>query len=228
MEKEHDLFISILKSLEDIGALNDLLLIGGWCPLIYREHFGNPVEISVRRTADLDFLIINASRIKKEIDIPGALKELGFDEKISRTDGYVKYVHPDLEIEFLIAEKGKGSDKPYTIEKLHINAQGLRFLDMLLNLPVRMNYQGVNVLMPDPSAYVLHKFIISERRKNDFKKMKDLTTAKELGEYLLQDSEHGKRLKSVYLSLPEKWRKNLDDIIKTNSSVIYKFIKSCS
>jgi hypothetical protein len=228
VEKEHDLFISILKLLEDIGALNDLLLIGGWCPLIYRERFGNPVEISVRRTADLDFLIINASRIKKEIDIPGALKELGFDEKISRTDGYVKYVHPDLEIEFLIAEKGKGSDKPYAVEKLHINAQGLRFLEMLLNSPVRMNYRGVNVLVPDPSAYVLHKFIISERRKNDLKKMKDLTTAKELGEYLLQDSEYGKRLKSVYLSLPEKWRKNLDDIIKTNSAVIYQFIKSSS
>ena len=65
MEKEHDLFLRILKALEDVGALNELLLIGGWCPLIYKEYFGNPIELSVKRTTDLDFLIINAARIKK-------------------------------------------------------------------------------------------------------------------------------------------------------------------
>ena len=46
--------------------------------------------------------------------------------------GYTKYVHPELELEFLIAELGRGKgNKPYEIPKLHINAQGLRFLNLL-------------------------------------------------------------------------------------------------
>ena len=164
--------------------------------------------------------------LRRDIDIPEILKELGFDEKISRSDGYIKYVHPDLEIEFLIAEKGRGSDKPYTINKLHINAQGLRFLDMLHNSPIRVNFHGIQVIVPEPSEYVLHKFIISSRRKNEFKRLKDIATAKELGEYLLQNREQRKKLKEVYLSLPERWKKKLDAIIKENSPVIYQFINT--
>jgi hypothetical protein len=55
-------------------------------------------------------------------------------------DGYVKYVHPDLEVEFLIPERGKGRDKPYTIDKFHINAQGLRYLDLLQRHGMETSY----------------------------------------------------------------------------------------
>jgi len=38
------------------------------------------------------------------------LKELGFDRKVSPLDDYEKYVHPDLEVEFLTPERGKGRE----------------------------------------------------------------------------------------------------------------------
>ena len=33
-----------------------------------------------------------------------------------------------------------------------------------------MEYENVNVIVPEPAAYVLHKFVIQERRLNKEKK----------------------------------------------------------
>jgi len=126
MAKEHELFFKILVSLDKEDVLRSIILIGGWCPLVYKEYFGNPMEISIQRTADLDFLVPNPPRIDKDVDVSLIFNELGFDRKVSLLDGYEKYVHPDLEVEFLTPERGRGKSKPYSIDKLHISAQGLR------------------------------------------------------------------------------------------------------
>jgi hypothetical protein len=63
VEKRHDLFFIILTKLAEEDVLQDIILIGGWCHLVYKEYFGNPVEISMQRTTDLDFLVPNPPRI---------------------------------------------------------------------------------------------------------------------------------------------------------------------
>lgn len=226
MENEHDLFFSILISLGKAEVLRDVILIGGWCPLVYKEYFGNPVEISVQRTADLDILVPNPPRIHKEVDVSLILKELGFDRKVSPLDGYEKYVHPDLEVEFLTPERGKGREKPYVIDKLHINAQGLRYLDLIQSHVMKTSFRGISLNVPEPTAYVLNKFIISGRRKKSFKKEKDIETARQIGEYLLELENQRKKMRKIYLGMPEKWKKNLMKIIKGASGKIHTFFNS--
>jgi hypothetical protein len=153
MEREHDLFFAVLTRLDEEEVLQDIVLIGGWCPLVYKEYFGKPLEISIQRTTDLDFMVPNPPCIHKEVDVSRILEELGFDRNISMLDGYVKYVHPDLEVEFLTPERGKGRDKPYTIDKLHVNAQGLRYLDLLQGHVMRASYCGISINVPEPAAY---------------------------------------------------------------------------
>ena len=97
MEKEHDLFYKILQRLNMAGVLSEIILIGRWCPVVYKEYFGNPVEISMQRTADLDFLIPRPLQLKQDVDVSLIFHGLGFDRKVSLLDGYEKYVHPDLE-----------------------------------------------------------------------------------------------------------------------------------
>lgn len=226
MENEHDLFFSILISLGKAEVLRDVILIGGWCPLVYKEYFGNPVEISVQRTADLDILVPNPPRIHKEVDVSLILKELGFDRKVSPLDGYEKYVHPDLEVEFLTPERGKGREKPYVIDKLHINAQGLRYFDLIQSHVMKTSFRGISLNVPEPTAYVLNKFIISGRRKKSFKKEKDIETARQIGEYLLELENQRKKMRKIYLGMPEKWKKNLMKIIKGASGKIHTFFNS--
>lgn len=226
MEKEHDLFFTILIRLDKEEVLQDVILIGGWCPLVYKEYFGKPVEISVQRTADLDILVPNPPHIHKDVDVSLILEELGFDRKLSLLDGYEKYVHPDLEVEFLTPEKGRGRGKPYAIDKLHINAQGLRYLDLIQSYTMKTSYKGVSINVAEPTAYVLHKFIVSNRRTRSFKREKDIETARQLGEYLLEQKNQKKKMREIYSSMPEKWKRDLIKIIKGASEKIYTFLNS--
>lgn len=226
MEIEHNLFFKILTRLNQEDVLGDVILIGGWCPLVYKEYFGDPVEISLQRTTDVDFLIPNPPRIHKDVNISTVLEELGFDKKVSLLDGYVKFVHPDLEIEFLTPEKGKGREKPYNIDKLHINALGLRYLNHLQNHVMKTSCNGILINVPEPAAYVLHKFIVSNKRKKSFKKEKDILTAKQLGEYLLEKTDQRKKMQQIYLSMPDKWKNNLMKVVKDSSEKIYSFLNS--
>lgn len=226
MEKEHDLFLVILTKLDKEEVLQDIILIGGWCPLVYKEYFGNPVEISMQRTADLDFLIPNPPRIHKDVDVSLILEGLGFDKKLSLLNGYEKYVHPELEVEFLTPEKGRGRDKPYTIDKLHINAQGLRYLDLIQSYIMKTVYNGISIYVPEPTAYVLHKFIVSGRRKKSFKREKDIETARQLGEYLLEQEKQRKKMHEIYVDMADKWKRDLMRIVKGASEKIYTFLNS--
>jgi hypothetical protein len=226
VEKRHDLFFIILTKLAEEEVLQDIILIGGWCPLVYKEYFGNPVEISMQRTTDLDFLVPNPPRIHKDVDVSLILEGFGFDKKISLPDGYVKFVHPDLEVEFLTPERGRGSKKPYSINKLHVNAQGLRYLDLLQGNTIKTSYSGISINVPEPAAYVLHKFILSERRKNQFKRDKDIETARQLGEYLLGLENQRQKMQNIYMGMPGKWKKNLMRIIKGVSDKMYAFVQS--
>ncbi len=226
MEKEHNFFLKIINRLNQEDVLRDIILIGGWCPLVYKAYFGDPVEISLQRTADLDFLIPNPPQIHKDVDVSLIFEELGFDRKVSLLDGYEKFVHPDLEIEFLTPERGKGREKPYTIDKLHINALGLRYLDLIQSHTMETSFNGISINVPEPAAYVLHKFIVSNKRKKLFKKEKDIVTAKQLGEYLLDKADQRKKMQRIYLSMPDKWKKDLMKIVKDSSEKIYSFLNS--
>ena len=226
MEKENDLFLTILIRLDKAEVLRDIILIGGWCPLVYKEYFGNPVEISMQRTADLDLMVPNPPRIHKDVDVSLILEELGFDRKVSLLDGYEKYVHPDLEVEFLTPERGRGIGKPYSVDKLHINAQGLRYLDLIQSHTMKTSYNGISINVPEPAAYVLHKFIVSNRRKKPFKREKDIETARQLGEYLLDQESQKNKMREIYLSMSEKWKKDLIKIVKGASEKIYTFLNS--
>ena len=126
--------------------------------------------------------------------------------------GYTKYVYPELELKFLIAELGRGKgNKPYEIPKLHINARGLRFLNLLQWHTIKIKYKNMNVIVPEPAAYVLHKFIIYERRLNKEKQKRDLLSAKGIGEFLLQNRTQQKKIIEIFNSLPNKWQKLVTD-----------------
>ncbi|MHB1253196.1 MAG: GSU2403 family nucleotidyltransferase fold protein [Candidatus Humimicrobiaceae bacterium] len=225
MERKNSLFFNTLKALHEAGVLEDIILIGSWCHYFYRIYFSNANEIPLLRTLDIDFLIPNPHKIHKDVNIPKLLGNLDFISSHDYLTGYTKYVHPEIELEFLIAELGRGKgNKPYEIPKLHINAQGLRFLNLLQSHTIKIEYENFNVIVPEPAAYVLHKFIIQERRLNKEKQKRDLQSAKEIGEFLLQNKTQQKKITDIFNSLPDKWQKLLLKILKDYSKLLYEFL----
>jgi len=121
--------------------------------------------LSSLRTADIDFLIPLPIKIEKKIDLPSIFSKLGFDEEFSTSAGYRKYVHPDLEIEFLVAELGREKDKPFPVKALNINAQRLRYLDILQKDPLIIDVNNIKVTVAIPVLSLINKLITSTRRK---------------------------------------------------------------
>ncbi len=224
MKERSKLFLTVLRLLQQEGVLDELILIGSWCHYFYKVYFQDTPEIPLVRTLDLDFLVPSRSKIRREANIPEILKRLGFEPVPHYPSGYIKFEHPDISIEFLVPELGAGRDKPYDIEKLHINAQGLRFLTLLRNNLILIRHGDIAIKVPEPSAYVIHKFIIGRRRKNKEKSEKDLRSAKEIGEFLLTLPKERKKLKEVFKSLPGKWQAKIIQSTKSISSELNEFL----
>ena len=224
MEEKYKLFSAVLEKLQEEDVLNGLVIVGSWCQYYYRILFDNAPEIPLIRTTDIDFLVPNPSKFKNKVDVSDLLNSLGFDSDFDYSTGLVKYVHPDLEIQFLTPAIGRVKDTPYEIKKLNINAEGLTYMKMLQDYRFSMTHQGVTVWLPEPEAYTLQKILISNKRKSPEKKEKDLRAAKSIGELCLEYENHRERLKSIYDHMPKKWQKTISGILKELSPEMFSFL----
>lgn len=87
MGEQSKLAIAVLKSLQEVAILDNLILIGSWCHLFYKHYFKNAPEIPLVRTLDMDLLIPHRQKIRREIDISQLLKQMGFKIRPSVTEG---------------------------------------------------------------------------------------------------------------------------------------------
>ncbi len=164
-------------------------------------------------------MIPNPPKIRQEINVSGLLQQLGFELLTDYVSGYTKYSHPTLDVEFLIPELGRGRDAPYPIKQLHINAQGLRYLTMLQHHIITVSYHNMPVNVPEPAAYVLHKFIVSQERKDADKREKDLRIAGDIGEFLIHRTDQRKRFYDTFNELPSKWQKTLLNVLNMSGNL---------
>ena len=206
-KKQYDLCIEILKRFNKVGILDDFILIGSWCLHFYKGYFKNReyVERLTIKTRDIDFLIEHPQKISQQVDIPNLLKDLGFVTIFKGSKGYIKLDHPDLLLEFLVPEKGKGIDKPYPLPRLGMNAVTSRFLNFLTANTIRVQAEGFYLTMPHPANFALHKLIIFQRRTKEEKAIKDRNMAIGILEALIDKGESF-FIKRVFKSIPVKWR----------------------
>jgi hypothetical protein len=226
MEKRYELFASVLRELHNQGVLDNIVLAGSWCQYFYRIFFKEAPEIPLIRTTDIDFLIPNPPKIKKHVDVAATLNRLGFDNDFDYHTGLVKFVHPDLEIQFITPALGRGKEAPYNIKEYNINAEGLRYLTPLQDFKFNIKHNGIQVWLPEPEAYILQKILVSLKRKDKAKKNKDLMAAKSIGELCLQHSDRRTRLKVIFQSLPNKWQKSILNVLRKLSKDLFDFLVS--
>ncbi|MBN1822993.1 MAG: hypothetical protein JW803_01595 [Endomicrobiales bacterium] len=182
------------------------MIIGSWCIPFYKNYFSKPTFTTPIRTRDIDFLVPAPKKIRKNISVPELLKDLGFIVSFKGSEGYIQLQHPFLMIEFLVPEKGKGIDKPYPLPKLGLNAQTLRFLDLLGIKTIKTELEGIQIVLPHPAAFALHKLLTAQRRKNPEKAEKDKRDAILVMGNLVENSEQAV-LRNIFEKLHAKWQK---------------------
>lgn len=209
-KKQSDLCLEILRRFHKTGILDDLILIGSWCVYFYKDYFsGVPyIDQATIKTRDIDFLIDSPSRIRRSVNIPELLKDLGFVTIYKGSKGYIKLDHPDLILEFLVPERGKGTDKPIPLLKLGMNAVALRFLNLLTDNIIKIKVENFNISVPHPANFALHKLIIFQRRFKEEKAIKDRNAAVEILKPLITKGE-AVTIKHVFNFMIPKWQKKV-------------------
>jgi len=207
-KNQYELCLEILRRLNQKEILDKIILIGSWCLPFYEQYFHNVEYIPTIRTRDLDFLIPKPSSIKNKVDIPELLKDLGFIVGFKGSKGDIILRHPDLMVEFIVIEKGKGSDKPFPLTKLGINAVGLRFLSFLTLNTIKVKIDRMELILPHPANFALHKLIVSQRRKNRDKKEKDRAAAINVLNALVRKGEE-ENIRKAFKSVPAKWQSKI-------------------
>ncbi len=203
-----ELALNVIREFHKVNALNDIILIGSWCQIFYKRIF-NTDELSTLRTLDIDFGINQDLKTKNDIDIDLILKNLGFDTLFDN-DGLIKYEHPELEVQFITNEKGKGkTPNVYEIKAYHIKAEGIRFIDILLENTITFEFEGMFIKLPAPEAFVLQKILICDRRIDLRKKEKDIRSASEIATLCLKDSDRKIYMKTMLNKLSKKWQLNI-------------------
>lgn len=214
MEKQkYELFDTVLKRFHKAGILDNFILIGSWCLYFYKNKVLGSSFTYALRTRDIDILVPTPSKLNKKVDIPDLLEDLGFIVEHSLSKGYIRLGHLDLILEFLVPEKGRGTDKPIVLPQLGINAQALRYLDFLVDHVIKVKVDDMTIKMPHPIAFALHKLLILKKRKTD-KAEKDIEQSLSLLDHYIWIKQTDEIVR-IFKTMHRKWQKKVIESLKS-------------
>lgn len=164
MNSQQKDFLRFIKLLSDNECLDHVVLIGSWTEFLYKETklLGDfKPEI---KTLDVDFLIKNLHKPIPEKNLAALARSENYLVMSDVLNGTTKIQSPEgLEIEFLINKVGAGYENSLRTN-LGVTAQSLRHMNILLNNTMKLRYFEMDITVPRPEAYVLHKAVINEER----------------------------------------------------------------
>ena len=227
-KSQYDLCIEVLRRLDKANLLKDIILVGSWCTLFYKDFFGSHRYMTSLTTRDMDLLIPLPRTIKVKTDVAELLKDLGFIIGFTGPQGYIRLEHPELIVEFLVPERGRSTDKPYSLPQLGLNAQALRFIEYLSVNTIPFKTGTLTLKLPHPANFALHKLLVMGRRQKKEKQVKDKESALRILNALV-NSDQIEAIKKAFLTMPKKWqgkvKKQLTDI--TDKKILELLTDNC-
>lgn len=201
-EHQYKEFWKFIKLLSDNSLLEHVVVIGSWAEYLYAQAGILPGFTANLRTLDIDFLVKNMRKPSPQVNIATLAKEAGYTVNYDVLDGTTKIYTPGLmEIEFLIAQQGSGEDSVLSTN-LGVKAQALRHIAILKEFTVKAHLFGMEISIPQPEAYVLHKIIINNERGK--KAEKDKVAVETMLPYLNKE-----QVSKIYQRLTKKEQKTV-------------------
>jgi hypothetical protein len=188
--------------------LKDIVIVGSWCTIFYKEFFDDYLYLAPLKTRDMDLLIPRPSSTKSRVDVAELLRDLGFVVGFTGSEGYIRLEHPELIVEFLVPERGRASRKPYPLPKLGLNAQALRFIDFLAQKTIQTKIGEIIVTLPHPANFALHKLVVLSRRQRPEKQVKDKEAAIWILKALIGKGKSDV-IREVFCAMPRRWQSKI-------------------
>lgn len=213
-----DLLYSVLYTLNQEGILGECVLIGSWCQDFYRDIFNNPFQIPAATTTDADLFVPKKMKyFEPHVDISAMMKQNGFNILIDRGTKSEKFINEDFEFDFLTEAGAKSGEGVFKFKNLNLTAGELRFLEIPLKYNFKYKFRDLEIRLPEPEAFALHKLIVSQRRQTKEKREKDIAAARGLFEYFEDKEEHITRLHKILSDFPRGWQRKVDAALKATA-----------
>ena len=207
-------FWAFLRLLADNALLEHVVVIGSWAEYLYAQSGLLPGFEANLRTLDIDFLVKNLRRPMPKANLATLAREAGYTvEQDYITETTKIYTPGFMEIEFLILQRGAG-DMGTLKTNLGVNAQALRHVASLKEFTETVHLFDMDILVPQPEAYALHKMVINTQRGN--KAEKDREAIANLLPYL--DME---KLRTIHQTLTKKERGIADAFFADHTDILW-------
>lgn len=212
----------VVRALSEAGLFRLRgVLVGTVAFQCYPGILGVRLPNAALQTGDTDFAQFHSISAAVEDSLPPMLDVLRSVDRTFRdvphqADGRrsTKFRNgKGYEVEFLTPNRGSSDHdgKPADMPALGgASAQPLRFLDFLIHEPVRavlLHGSGVNVVVPSPERFAVHKLIVASRRRDDLaghlKRDKDAVQAAALGQAMAKTRRAG----DLAMAYAEAWRR---------------------
>lgn len=208
----------ILHVLDKANLLSNVILIGSWSLLFYKEIFLNFEPLI--RTTDLDFYVPNTKSIKTNGNIIISLKDLNYDLVRDVLTNKSRFISPDgFELEFL-TKLTRDNLHCIKIGDTGIYAESLPYVDIFTGNYIEVIFDGIKVKVASPASYVLQKLLINTERKE--KAEKDINSIKEVLVFIKASQKSVSELKELYESIPKSWKKKIGRVLVKNNIKLFE------
>lgn len=207
----------ILEVLEKEGILKNIIVIGSWCQLFYKNIFEN--FRSTIKTIDVDLFVPNPKSVTEKNGIISEFKNINYDIKQDIITNKTIFISNEgFRIEFLTI-----LNRDYLtcvrLGSTGIYAESISSLDMYVGNYIEVNYYGIQVKVASPASYVLQKLLINNKRGE--KAEKDIQSVKVVLGYIVTSKKYFNELHSLFVSLPKKWQKQIKETAEKNDIELF-------
>ena len=174
-------FLNSLWLLRDY--LTDIVVGGGWAPLIYYHYLLGDKTRDPIRTFDIDLMVKTNVDVKGDKNIDQLLTEANLTAtfKTMDTPPIIHYEGNiegcDIEIEFLTDQEGSNPDVVIEVQK-GLHAEALRYISIATDNTMAITIddftnqdmgEPFRVKVPTPQAYIFNKGLVFKSRKEELK-----------------------------------------------------------
>ena len=200
----------IIQAFADAGFIGDVILIGSWCLGFYADVFEGFVP-SVR-TTDIDFYVPDSKRANATF-LCNQLRAINYDHFQDTMTSKSRFVSPEgFEIEFL-AKLNRDGLSCVRLGSSGVFAESLSYVDIFGSNYIELVRNGIKVKVASPSAFVIQKILINNRR--GVKAEKDAQAI----DYVLMfiGASHKSRAEfyELFDKLPLRWRRVIENYSKS-------------
>lgn len=215
MKRKPENFIEVIDVIKKVNLDKNVVIIGSWCEMFYETLFDK--YQSNMRTNDIDFYYHEVKKPKLKLNFISEMEEIGYFAKESIYPQKTKFVNGDLEVEFL-TRKTRNLNPSEKIEAIDIYAECLEECAMFGSEKNIMNCYikeyNIEMLVPTPVAYAMHKILINDARKLE-KQQKDKESIYRLIPFIENSEEYMKDWERIYNNFSKKEKRRFNKNLQT-------------